>query len=148
MRNILTVESAVAFHDFLEQKLDEKMVVKTRVRGWREAQETTAVDYLNLQRQRYQLMQRMATFMEDWDLYVSSSGDLTLTNMTGHPSAVLPYSYRKGQSRRGGQPQGQPQPQCTMLIGKLFGDDLLLSVAHAYQQKTDWHTRKPDLSGE
>jgi Asp-tRNA(Asn)/Glu-tRNA(Gln) amidotransferase A subunit family amidase len=134
MMSILTVESAMAFHDFLAAKLDEKMVEKRRVRGWRDAQQVSAVDYLNAQRQRYQLMQKMAEFMEDWDLYVSSGGDLQLTNLTGHPSAVLPYTFDRG------------QPQCTMINGKLFGDDLILSVAHAYQRKTDWHTRRPDLS--
>lgn len=135
MMSILSVESANAFDAFLAQKLDEKMVVKNRVRGWREAQQISAIDYLNGQRQRYLLMQQMAEFMADWDMYVSSSGDLTLTNMTGHPCAVLPYTFRDG------------QPRCTMIIGKLFGDDQILSVAHAYQQKTDWHTRRPDLRG-
>ena len=140
--SILNVESSLAFHDFLEQKLDEQMVVKRRVRGWREAQATTAIDYLNAQRERYQMMQKMAEFMADWDLYVSSSGDLALTNMTGHPSVVLPYKFGKDQ-----RTYQKEQPQCTTIIGSLFGDDQLLSVAHAYQGKTDWHSRKPDLSG-
>lgn len=133
MRSILSIESACAFDDFLAAKLDEKMVQKRRVRGWREARKISAVDYLNLQKQRFELMQKMAEFMDDWDLYVSSSGDLTLTNLTGHPSVVMPYTFQRG------------QPQCTMLVGKLFGDDQLLSVAHAYQQATDWHTRRPAL---
>ena len=78
-------------------------------------------------------MQQMAEFMADWDLYLSAAGDLTLTNLTGHPCVVMPYTFLRD------------QPQCTMIIGKLFGDDVILSVAHAYQQKTDWHTRRPDL---
>jgi Asp-tRNA(Asn)/Glu-tRNA(Gln) amidotransferase A subunit family amidase len=32
-----------------------------------------------------------------------------------------------------------------MLIGKLFADDLVLSVAHAYQRATEWHLRRPSL---
>ena len=135
MSSILSVESAFAFDEFLTQKLHEQMVVKNRVRGWLAARETSAVDYLNAQRQRYQLMQQMAAFMADWDLYLSATGDLTLTNMTGHPCAVIPYTFLDG------------QPRCTMIIGRLFGDDTILSVAHAYQQKTDWHTRRPDLRG-
>ncbi|MHC5072960.1 MAG: amidase, partial [Planctomycetota bacterium] len=133
--SILAVESAMAFDDFLAQKLDEKMVVKTRVRGWREARKVSAVDYLNAQRRRWELMQAMASFMADWDLYVSFRGDLGLTNMTGHPTVVLPYTFDE---RRG-------QPVCTMLVGNLFADDQLLSVAAAYQQATNWHERRPKL---
>ncbi len=32
-------------------------------------------------------------------------------------------------------------------IGDLFADDKILSVAHAYQTSTDWHLKRPDLSG-
>jgi hypothetical protein len=38
---------------------------------------------------------------------------------------------------------GPDQPLCTTIFGKLFGDDMVLSVAHAYQIAHDWHTRKP-----
>src|SRR5262249_28323548 len=31
------------------------------------------------------------------------------------------------------------------LLGKPFGEEIILRVAHAYQQATDWHTRKPPL---
>jgi Asp-tRNA(Asn)/Glu-tRNA(Gln) amidotransferase A subunit family amidase len=54
---------------------------------------------------------------------------------------VLPYTFG---------PQGEQtheQPRCTMLIGQLFSDDLLLSVAHAYQIRHDWHLRQPSLPG-
>ena len=31
------------------------------------------------------------------------------------------------------------------IVGNLFADDKILSVAHAYQAATDWHRRRPDL---
>ena len=37
------------------------------------------------------------------------------------------------------------KPVCTTIIGDLFADDKMLSVAHAYQAATDWHTRHPSL---
>ena len=76
--------------------------------------------------------------MGDFDMYVSGSGDIRLTNQTGHPSAVVPYTF-------GGE--DHQQPQCVMLIGNLFADDKMLAVAHAYQQATDWHERHPTLPG-
>ena len=32
------------------------------------------------------------------------------------------------------------------LLGQPFGEETLLQVTHAYEQATDWHQRKPDLS--
>ena len=82
-------------------------------------------------------MQEMAGLMQDFDMYVSGSGDVGLTNQTGHPAVVLPYRMTDGD---------HPQPECTTIIGALFADDRILSVAHAYQAATDWHTRRPRLA--
>ncbi|HEV2319578.1 MAG TPA: Asp-tRNA(Asn)/Glu-tRNA(Gln) amidotransferase subunit GatA [Verrucomicrobiae bacterium] len=32
------------------------------------------------------------------------------------------------------------------LLGKPFGEELLLRIAHAYEQETQWHNQKPDIS--
>ncbi len=96
----------------------------------------SAVEFLQVQRRRLLLMQEMAALMANFDLYVSGGGDVGLTNQTGHPAVVLPYAWRDDE---------HPQPQCTTIIGDLFADDLILSVAHACQRVTDWHTRRPAL---
>ena len=36
-------------------------------------------------------------------------------------------------------------PLTTTLIGDLFADDRILSVAHAFQNRTDWHLRRPPI---
>ena len=84
------------------------------------------------QRKRLEMMWEMHEVMEDFDVFVSSSGDLALTNLTGHPTVTLPYAFRS-------------QPRCICIVGDLFGDDKVLSIAHAYQAATDWHTRHPEL---
>lgn len=81
-------------------------------------------------------MHQMAEFMKDLDMYVSGSGDVGLTNQTGHPAAVVPYAFTEGENVR---------PQCTTIVGALFADDKILSVAHAYQKATSWHSRHPSL---
>jgi Asp-tRNA(Asn)/Glu-tRNA(Gln) amidotransferase A subunit family amidase len=99
----------------------------------------TALDFIQSQRRRYIVMGQMAEIMKDFDLYVSGSGDVVLTNQTGHPAAVVQCGWR--------EQEGQPaQPECTTLIGALFADDRIVSVAHAYQRATDWHERHPKLS--
>ena len=52
--------------------------------------------------------------------------------------AVVPYTF-------GGE--DHEQPQCVMIVGNVFADDKVLSVAHAYQRATDWHERHPALQG-
>lgn len=106
-----------------------------------------AMDFVQSQRQRLRVMQEMAKVMQDVDMYVTASGDVGLLNQTGHPAAVFPYAFgiRTGQN---GQPQegGKEQPICVTLVGQLFADDKILSVAHAFQARTDFHRRRPTIS--
>jgi aspartyl-tRNA(Asn)/glutamyl-tRNA(Gln) amidotransferase subunit A len=32
------------------------------------------------------------------------------------------------------------------LLGPAFGEAVILRVAHAYEQATEWHTRRPELA--
>jgi len=103
-----------------------------------------AIDYVNGQRRRLLLMRRMAEAMDGFDLFVSGSGELELTNDTGHPAVVIPYDF--GQ-RNPDALDPTTMPLTAVLVGDLFTDDKLLGVAHAFQKRTDWHLRRPDLSG-
>jgi Asp-tRNA(Asn)/Glu-tRNA(Gln) amidotransferase A subunit family amidase len=102
-----------------------------------------AIDYVNEQRRRHILMQRTAEAMDGFDVLVSGSGELRLTNDTGHPSVVVPYDFgpRNPEAAR-----PTVMPLTAVLVGDLFADDKLLGVAHAFQKTTDWHLRRPDLS--
>ena len=87
-------------------------------------------------------MQEMAKAMEGFDMFVTGSGETGLTNETGHPAAVLPYDFGASNTE---DEFDHEQPICTTIIGDLFADDKILSVAHAFQSATDWHQRHPDL---
>ncbi|HEX7122176.1 MAG TPA: amidase [Gemmatimonadaceae bacterium] len=95
-----------------------------------------AMEFLQSQRRRLIVMHQMAELMRDYDMYVSGNGDVALTNQTGHPAVIVPYMMSEGETS---------QPVCTTIIGNLFEDDKILSVAHAYQQATEWHLRHPRL---
>jgi len=103
-----------------------------------------AIDYVNGQRRRLVLMKRMAEAMQGFDMFVSGSGEVTLTNDTGHPSVVVPYDFGV---RNPDADRPTTMPLTTVLVGDLFADDKILGVAHAFQKRTDWHLRRPDLSG-
>jgi aspartyl-tRNA(Asn)/glutamyl-tRNA(Gln) amidotransferase subunit A len=55
-------------------------------------------------------------------------------NLAGVPGLAFPIGF---------DPQGLPIGM--QLMGPHFREDLLFKMAHAYQQVTDWHLRKPDL---
>jgi Asp-tRNA(Asn)/Glu-tRNA(Gln) amidotransferase A subunit family amidase len=77
--------------------------------------------------------------MRDVDLYVGGNDvELLTTNLTGHPTAVLPNGFRKADS-------GADTPTSITFTGRLYGETDLLAVAHAYQQATGHHLRRPPM---
>lgn len=145
--NALGVESAAAF-DFhvarngepepLPDDLDE---AQRRRRGrFRGGRQVGALEFVQSQRRRLVVMKRMAEVMDDFDMFVSGSGLVGLTNQTGHPAVVVPYDFGV---RNPDADTPTEMPLTTTLIGALFADDKLLSVAHAFQQSSDWHQRRP-----
>ena len=52
-------------------------------------------------------------------------------NLAGLPAMSIPCGF------------SQHLPLGLQIIGRHFAEDRLLSVAHAYQRETDWHTRVP-----
>ena len=55
-------------------------------------------------------------------------------NLAGVPGISVPCGFTAG-----GLPIG------LQLIGPAFGEGTVLRAGHAYQQATDWHTRRPPL---
>jgi Asp-tRNA(Asn)/Glu-tRNA(Gln) amidotransferase A subunit family amidase len=114
-----------------------------------------AFEFLQLQRRRHAYISAWAGFMQNLDLFVGApQADTTANAQTGHPCVVVPYKFdvpaAGGGRGRGGQaaapaPPLRPQPIGGVLTGKLYGDDVLLSVAHQVQRRTDWHARRPEL---
>jgi len=147
--NALGVESAAAF-DFHVAPGGELAPVpeglsqteRRRANRFRTGRETKGIDYVNGQRRRLLLMHQVDDALEGFDLFVSGSGQVGLTNQTGHPAAVVPYDFGV---RNPDDERPTTMPLTTTLIGRLFGDDVILGVAHAFQRRTDWHLRRPPL---
>ena len=102
----------------------------------REGQFIPAIEYLMAQRIRTLLMQAMQTVLEQVDCYIG--GDvLTLKNLTGHPTVVLPGGFGQRDNRR--------VPFGITFTGQLYEDETLLSLASAYQQATSHHLERPPM---
>lgn len=136
LRTILSTEAAAVFDD-----LTRKGVTKG-LESWnvtfRAGQFIPAIEYVRANRVRALVMQEMEEVMTQVDLYVGSPGDeLTLTNLTGHPTVVLPNGFSKS---------GKAElPTSITFTGRLYGETEVLAVAQAYQQATGAHLRRPPM---
>jgi hypothetical protein len=116
---------------------------------------TRAFDYVQSQRRRYLLVTRWADYMKDLDMFVGNpQADIGANAQTGHPCVVVPYKFdvpQQGGGRgRGAAPAEppptlKPQPICAVIVGNLFADDAILSVAHQVQLKNGVHLKHPEL---
>jgi len=138
---ILRVEAASAFDELTRSNMDDDLTRQDR-NAWpnifRTARMIPAVEYIQANRARQLLMQKMDRAMEDVDLYICPSfgGDnLIRTNLTGHPAVVLPIGFMENGS-----------PASITFNGSLFCEETLLCAAHAYQQATAFHMKHPAIN--
>ena len=131
---ILDTEAAAVFDPLTRAGIREG--IGKWATTFREGQFVPAVEYLRANRVRTLLIQEMDDLFKEIDAYVGGD-DLVLTNFTGQPTVVVPDGEREG-SKSG-------QPGTITFTGKLFGESDLLALAHAYQQTTAAHLRRPPL---
>jgi Asp-tRNA(Asn)/Glu-tRNA(Gln) amidotransferase A subunit family amidase len=135
---ILSAEAATAFDDLTLSNKDDQLVRQIR-NAWpnvfRASRFIPAVEYIQANRLRYQLIQEMHKVMQQVDVYIAPSFDmnLLLTNLTGHPCVVLPNGFNKNNS-----------PVSISFMGRLYQEGKLLAFADRYQRATDFHTQHPE----
>jgi Asp-tRNA(Asn)/Glu-tRNA(Gln) amidotransferase A subunit family amidase len=133
---ILDVESASAFDEFTRGEKIHELKNSSWPETFRAARYVPAVEYLQAQRARTLLMRRFEQEFGELDLFMAMGGGYTLahTNLTGHPQIVIPWGGDQGNSR------------ARSLVGRLYREDVLISVAKAIQDKLPFAQERPDLS--
>src|SRR3989449_850344 len=113
----------------------------------------TAHDYVHATRERRRMQLEMPTLYDKFDAFVTAGmGEaprladyrsvsfwqkpslLTAWNVTGQPVLALPNGVG-----------GRGLPLGMQILGRPFGEETILSVGHAYERATEWHTRRPHL---
>ena len=137
---ILSAEAAAAF-DVLTRTHQDSLLVRQIENAWpnvfRSSRLIPAVEYIQANRHRYQLIQQMHKVMKELDVLISptfGNKQLTLTNLTGHPCAVFPNGFNNNGS-----------PTSISLIGNLFDEATLLAVGILYQKQTKFDDLHPQL---
>lgn len=128
----------------------------------KQSMEMTPEDYFDAVKARGALGTQMRQFMQKYDLLVTPTlpipafevGKLSPQddgtgkwvnwtpfsypfNLTQQPAASVPCGFTKA-----GLPIG------LHIIGRMFDDVSVLRAAHAYEQASDWHKRRPPLGGK
>ncbi len=138
---IVNAEGAAAFDELTRSGRDQELTRQGKrawPNGFRTARMIPAVEYIQANRARAMYQVRLAEALRGVDVVVAPSyrmGILGATNLTGHPCVVVPNGFRDNDT-----------PVSISFIGNLYRDAEALQVAHAYQQVTDFHLRRPMLA--
>lgn len=139
MNFILMTEGAAAFDDLIRSDKLEMMSAEPERssmvgsnRSFRLYRLVPAVEYIQANRARYRLMEQFNEVFSKIDLFIGSS--LNVTNLTGQPEISLPHGF-----------DSKGMPTSLRFTGKLFGEEEMLLLAQAFQNKTDIHLKRPKL---
>ena len=139
---VISAEAAAAFDEFTRNNIDDEMTQQGKFdwpNSFRVSRLMSAVEYINANRHRYLLMQKVNELMNTIDVLIcptrGSGSQSAITNLTGHPVVCMPTGF-DGRFNL---------PTSITLIGKLYDEATILSAAKAYQDATQWNEMHPPM---
>lgn len=140
MNIVITAESAAAFDELTRTGRDS--LIERQDKGFwpnifRAGRTIPAVEYINANRFRSQLIEITNDFMQQWDVVIVPSfvgNQSAITNLTGHPVVVFPIGFSQAGT-----------PFSLSLVGNLYDEASILQAASAFQEKTEWNKKHPPL---
>ncbi|MBA2329468.1 MAG: amidase [Flavisolibacter sp.] len=137
---VLLSESAAAFDELTRTDRDD--LIERQDKGfwpnsWRSARMIPAVEYINANRHRYTLSEKVQEVMKNFDVVIVPTyggSQLAITNLTGNPALCMPIGFNSS-----------GQPLSITLLGNLYDEASILEAATLYQQKTDHHKKRPSI---
>ena len=139
---IIGAECAAQFDEMTRLGIDDALTRQTK-NDWpnqfRTSRFTPAVEYINAQRHRTILMQKVNEIVAQYDAIICPSrgggNQSAITNLTGHPVVCVPT----------GLDPKYKLPTGISFVGKLFDEATILTIAHQYQKATGWDEMHPAL---
>lgn len=139
---IISAESAAAFDGLTRLNIDDELTRQGPFdwpNSFRVSRLVPAVEYVNANRLRYQLQQKVHTALSVVDVLIcptrGSGNQSAITNLTGQPVVCTPTGFDK---RTG-------LPTSISFIGNLYQEAAILLAAKNYQKATEWETIHPPL---
>lgn len=154
---IVRAEGASAFRELLESgKATKLRSVSDRYGGYAGAS-VLAIDYLQALRLRGPAKKALDAVQAPFDALIAPTRGTVAYPLDKEFDKVYPGLKSGPPLIPGPNLVGQPAlgipngfgmkgiPTGVMLIGRVWSEAVLLRIAAAYQEKTDWHTRRPKL---
>jgi len=142
MHIVISAEGAAQFDDFTRNNIDDEMTQQSKddwPNNFRTDRLMSAVEYINAQRHRYLLMQKVNEVINNFDVIIcptrASGNQSAITNLTGHPVVCVPTGFDKRYQL----------PTSISFIGNLYNEATILAVAKKYQDATNWNKMHPNL---
>jgi len=135
---ILRSEAGAFFDEFLLNNLDSSMVQqgeRSRANSLRQSRLIPAVEYIQANRHRSNLISEFNSIINDYDVIISPTfgkNQMLITNLTGHPVISVPNGFDK-----------KGNPTSISFIGNYHNEDKILYLASLYQSKTKFHRNIP-----
>jgi Asp-tRNA(Asn)/Glu-tRNA(Gln) amidotransferase A subunit family amidase len=158
--DICYVEAATVFEPLSLSGKDEQLTNKSAwPPQWRQARFISAIDYLQVERYRRQVMEQMHALLQTVDVLFGptyGSPDLLLTaNFTGHPGLTLRAGLIQSPTRSmeverfftSDDPQGAKHTitRNVAFHGRLYEEGKMLALARRLEQKLDVAHFRPDI---
>lgn len=154
---LMTRSDGAAVH---RERLQEhpEMFGEDILRRLQDGAKTTSTEYALARRTQAEVKKRCELFFDSYDLLITPATPITaptiagndaveqaarLTrftspfNLTGLPAISIPCGFTNS-----GLPIG------LQIVSRAWADAKVLNAAYAYEQATDWHTKRPSLSSE
>ncbi len=135
---ILSVESASAFEEFTRTGVAKNLTNSPWAETFRAYRYVSGVDYLQAMRLRTKVMHLFEKELEGLDMVLLNGNGgplLAMTNLTGHPQVHIPMGQTESNTSVG-----------RSLVGRLYQDDLLVTVGAAIQEHLQIYRKRPDMT--
>jgi Asp-tRNA(Asn)/Glu-tRNA(Gln) amidotransferase A subunit family amidase len=140
---VIGVECAAQFDEMTRLNIDDELTRQTKYdwpNQFRTARFVPAVEYINAQRHRTLLMQKVNAVISKYDAIICPSrgvegNQAAITNLTGHPVVCVPTGF----DGKFNLPTG------ITFVGNLYDEGTILNIAKAYQEHTNWNKQHPAL---
>lgn len=136
---ILEAEAAAAFDELTRTNKDDQLEKQVRM-AWpnmfRQARQIPAVEYIQAQRLRAQLIEEVNKLYDQVDVIIhpaTQGNGLLITNLTGHPSICVPNGFENN------------KPSAITFTGKLYDEAKLAAMAQSYQEFTGLTNYHPNM---
>jgi Asp-tRNA(Asn)/Glu-tRNA(Gln) amidotransferase A subunit family amidase len=135
---VIGAESAAAFDGFTRTGLDDEMNRQGKGEWpnyFRAGRFIPAAEYINANRHRYLLMQKVNEVIEKYDAFICPTWgghQAAITNLTGNPAISIPTGFNK-----------ENTPTSITIVGKLYDEATILAIAKKYQDATKWNKMHP-----